>query len=155
VLLARPVGRLRWLGGHVALVALGALLLLTAAGAGLWVGASTAGADVTARDTAAVAAGSLPLVVLVAGLAVLAFGAFPRAGLVLSVGTTVLAYLLEFLGPVLHAPDWLLALTPFHHLAYVPVEPFSLRSGLLLVFVGLASGAAGLVLFRRRDVALS
>jgi ABC-2 type transport system permease protein len=155
VLLARPVGRLRWLGGHVALVGLGALLLLTVAGAGLWVGASSSGADVTARDAAAVAAGSLPLVVLVAGLAVLAFGALPRAGLVLSVGTTVLAYLLELLGPALHAPDWLLALTPFHHLAHVPVEPFSVRSGLVLVLAGLASGAAGLVLFRRRDVALS
>jgi ABC-2 type transport system permease protein len=154
-LLARPVSRVRWLGGHLALAVLGALLLEAAAGAGLWLGAASSGADVTGGDAAAVAAGSLPLVVLVVGLAVLAFGAFPRVGLVASVAVTVSAYLLEFLGPALHLPGWVLAASPFHHLAYVPVEPFAILPAAVLVLTGTAAATTGLVLFRRRDVVLA
>ena len=44
-ILARPVSRLRWLGGHLLLTGIGAVLLTVVVGAAMWAGALAAGSD--------------------------------------------------------------------------------------------------------------
>jgi ABC-2 type transport system permease protein len=96
---------------------------------------------------------TLPLAMLFGGLAVLTFGVAPRLTVALSVSATVAGYLLQVLGPALHWPGWVLDISPFHHLAAVPAEPFAPLPTAVLAALGLAAALAGLAAFEHRDLA--
>jgi len=68
-------------------------------------------------------------------------------------GLAVLAFLFDALGPVVEA-DWMTAVSPFSwYMAEVPlVNGFDLRGLGLLALIPIVSAAAGLLLFRRRDL---
>ena len=124
--LAHPVSRLRWLGGHVALAATGGLLLALLSGSAVWVGCVASGLDeVTWWQAAGSVLNALPVVVLVGGLAVLTFGVLPRLTVAVPVAVSVVGYVLALLGPALSWPQWLLDLSPFTHLALVPADPWA------------------------------
>lgn len=150
--LARPVARWRWLGGHLVLTVLSTALVAVASGVGLWIGVAVTDADVSFGDAMKAMLNPLPAAAVFAGLAVLAVGAIPRLAVGLSVTATVVAYLLEALGPGLDLPDWVLSLSPFHHLATVPAEPFAASAALVMLAIASGLALAGYVLFSRRDV---
>jgi ABC-2 type transport system permease protein len=62
------------------------------------------------------------------------------------------AFLIEFVGAAVKAPAWLLEVSPFHHLAFVPGDSINLGSSIVMVGIGLAAAAGGIVAFNRRDV---
>jgi ABC-2 type transport system permease protein len=68
------------------------------------------------------------------------------------VTVTVTAYLVQMIGPALDWPRWLLDITPFHHLAQVPAQPFAPVSATVMTFIGVASLVGGLVAFSKRDL---
>ncbi len=151
--LARPVTRLRWLGGHVLLALLGGIALLAVVGTTVWLGAAASGShDITWVDSMRSVFNALPVVVLIGGLAVFAFGVLPRLTVAVPVTVTVVAYVASLLGPALHWPGWALDLSPFTHLAAVPAEPWAATSGIVMTCLGLALAAVGLLAFQRRDV---
>ncbi|MEU8344803.1 hypothetical protein AB0C74_24140 [Spirillospora sp. NPDC048832] len=150
--LARPVGRRRWLGGHVILTLVSALLLGLAAAAAMWAGAAATGAGVGLADTLAANLNPLPVAVLATGLAVLLFGFRPRLTVPGSAAAIVVAYLVEMIGPALNWPAPMLDVSPFHHLASVPAEPFEPVAAAVMTAVGALLTAAGVLLFERRDL---
>ncbi len=152
-MLARPVSRLRWLGGHTALALAGGLLLLVVSGTALWLGVVASGtAGITWADALTSVLNTLPVVVLIGGLAVACFGLLPRATTVIPVTLTVIWYVLTLLGPALHWPAWVLNLSPFTHLAWVPMVPWAATSGIIMTVIGLLLVGIGLWAFRRRDI---
>ncbi|MFI0411745.1 hypothetical protein [Actinomadura sp. 3N508] len=64
----------------------------------------------------------------------------------------VTAYLIETIGPALDWPDLVLAVSPFHHLAAVPAEPFELAAALVMTVAAIVLAAAGCLLFEHRDL---
>ncbi|POM23563.1 ABC-2 family transporter protein [Actinomadura rubteroloni] len=150
--LVRAVTRRRWLAGHAALTLAGAALTACASGVAVWAGATATGAHVGLGGALAATCNPLPVVVLAAGLAVLVFGARPRATVAAPVTLTVTAYVAEMVGPALHWPERAMDLSPFHHLAAVPAEPYAPVAGIVLTVLGLLALAAGAVLFERRDL---
>ena len=152
-LLAQPVSRLRWLGGHVAQAVAGGVLLTVLSGSALWLGCVAAGLHAVSwwQATASVL-NALPVVALVAGLAVLSFGVAPRVTVGVPVAVAVGGYVLSLVGPALSWPQWLLDLSPFTHLALVPADPWSATAGLVMAGLGVAAGAVGLAAFGRRDI---
>ncbi len=153
VILARPVSRLRWLGGHAALSLLGGALLTLTTGTALWLGAVASSSDEISWDAAMRSvANGLPVVVLIGGLAVFSFGVLPRLTVAIPVIVTVVGYLLTLLGPALHWPAWVLDLSPFSHLAWVPMAPWAATAGVVMTGIGLLLTAVGLLAFHRRDV---
>lgn len=152
-MLSQPVTRRQWLVGHAALTVAGAGLLSVGAGLATWLGAQLAGAEVGLGDALVPVAAQAPLVLAFAGIAVLMFGLVPRLTTTLPAAVVVLAYLLQMLGPGLGLPNWLLALSPFHHLGYVPIEPLRALPVVILLAVAAAASAAGAMTFARRDVA--
>ena len=153
VLLARPVSRLRWLGGHAVLALLGGAALVVVAGTATWAGAVVGGSSgISWADSMKAVLNGLPVVVLAAGVAVATFGVVPRATVVLSAVLIPASYLLTVLGAALRWPSWVLDLSPFTHLALVPAEPWAATSSLVITAVGLALLVVGLVTFDRRDV---
>jgi len=151
-MLAQPVTRRQWLGGHVALTVVGTALLALAAGLTAWLGTRIAGADVGLADTVATTTAQAPLVLAFTGVAVLLFGLVPRLTTTLPVAVVVMAYLLSMLGPALRLPDAVIALSPFDHLGYVPVDHLRVGACLVMVAGGALAAGIGGIAFARRDL---
>lgn len=152
-LLARPLSRTRWLLGHAVLTVVGAALLVVLTGLAMWTGAAVSGSDrLTVGEPLRGVLNTGSVVVLVTGLAVLSFGLRPRLTVSVPAAVTVGGYVLTLLGPALSWPGWVVDLSPFSHLAYVPAEPFAAASAAVMVLVGCAAGAAGVAAFAHRDV---
>ena len=127
---ARPVSRLRWLGGHALLSLLGGAVLLAATGTALWLGVAASGSDEITWDNAMRSVlNTLPVVMLIGGLAVFTLGLLPRLTVAIPVTVTVAGYIVTLLGPALSWPAWVLNLSPFTHLAWVPAVPWAATGG--------------------------
>ena len=152
-ILARPVSRLRWLGGHLLLTGIGVVLLTVVVGVATWAGARVAGSDqLTLANALAASLNTLPVVALVAGLTVGMFGVAPRLTVPVPLSVVVGSFVLYLLGPALKWPDWALNLSPFTHLAMVPQQPWASTAAVVMIGIGIALAAAGAMTFRRRDL---
>lgn len=152
-ILARPVSRLRWLGGHLLLTGIGAVLLTVVVGAAMWAGALAAGSDDLGLANALEAnLNALPVVALVAGLTVGIYGVAPRLTVAVPLALVVGSFVLYLLGPALKWPDWALDISPFTHLAMVPQQAWAGTAALVMCGIGVAVAVAGAVAFRRRDL---
>lgn len=152
-LFAQPLSRPRWLIGRLALAAVGAALLALAAGVFAWLGARLAGADVSLARLLEAGLNCLPAAVLFLGLGALALALVPRAGVAIAYGLVAVAFVWETIGDLVDAPGWLLGISPFHHVAVVPAQPFETIPAAIMLVVGIAAAAAAAAVFRRRDLA--
>jgi ABC-2 type transport system permease protein len=151
--LARRVSRPRWLGGHASLALLGGVALLLVSGTALWLGALASGSEeITWEASMKSVLNTLPVVVLFGGVALATFGLLPRLTVAVPVALAVVTYVLALLGPALKWPSWVLDLSPFTHLAWVPAVPWAATSGIVMACLGLLLATVGLVAFRRRDL---
>ena len=151
-LLVRGVVRWRWLAVTTGYAFLAAAILVSATTAALWAGTQLVDAPVTTGQVIEPMAGTLPLVVLFTGVAVLVFGIAPRLTVVVPVTLAVLGYLLDTFGTALDWPTAVLTLSPFHHLARLPGHPMTLTAVLVMTAIGVAAAAAGIAAFARRDL---
>jgi len=154
LLFAMPVSRSRLACIDIAVATAGTLLLLTAAGFAMWIGASTVGAPLEVGEALAGALNVAPVALLCIGAAVLALGCAPRA--VLAVGALPAAggFLLHVLAGSTGAPGWVSRLSPFAHLAGVPLTSpdWTGAVGMCAAAIGLA--ALGVRNYIRRDLAV-
>ena len=151
-LFALPVSRRAWFLGRLLLALAGALALALAAGVLAWAGAVSQGADVALARMLEAGVNCLPAVALFLALGTLGFAALPRATSLIAYGLVAVAFLWEILGAVVGAPGWTLGLSPFHHIALVPVEPFRPLAAAAMVAIACAAGILALLLFERRDL---
>ncbi|MFC9591926.1 ABC transporter permease [Streptomyces sp. NPDC056944] len=145
-LLAGALGRLRWAAGHLAIAFGGSVLILVLAGLGL---ALSYGHDLGPVLGAALV--QLPAVWTLAGLAVLLWGAAPKAATA-AWGVAGLCLALGWIGPALGLPQAVLDLSPFGHLPKLPGPDMTWPPVLALTALAAALTAAGLAGLRRRDV---
>ena len=151
-LLTRPLTRGRWLGGHLLLGLFSVVLLAVVNGLATWFGGAITDAGVSATDAVAAVANALPVILLFGGLAVAMFGLAPRLTIAVPVGGVVVSYILSFIGPALELPGWLTGLSPFYHLALVPVEDYALTQGLVMTGLAIVATTVGVLAFERRDL---
>jgi len=153
-LLAAAVGRRRLLAGYLLFAVLAPVFLLTGTGlaAGLANGArlGRVGPEVVRLTGAALS--QLPAVWVLTGLATALFGLSARAlaGAWLALVTFLL--LGEF-GALLKLDQWVLDLSPFTHLPRLPGATVHATPLLWLTALGVTLILAGVLGFRRRDVA--
>ena len=152
-ILARPVSRLRWLGGHLLLTGIGVVLLTLVVGVAMWAGALVAGSDgLDLANALEASLNTLPVVALVAGLTVGIYGVVPRLTVPVPLAIAVSTFVLYLLGPALKWPDWVLNMSPFTHLAMVPQQAWDSTAALVMCGIGLVLAAVGSIAFRRRDL---
>ncbi|MFJ8962600.1 ABC transporter permease [Lentzea sp. NPDC102401] len=152
-LLATPVTRLRWAASHVVIALGGVAVLLVSAGlvAG-GVHAVQAGDAALVGKVLAGALVQIPAAWVLVGITVAAYGVVPRLA-VAGWSALVLFLLLGELGPVFGFDQWLMDLSPYAHVPKVPGSAVTATPLLLLLVVGAAATALGLVGLRRRDMA--
>lgn len=151
--LATPVSRVSWAGSHLAVIGIGATLILAVTGAGTGLAVSGAMGDWSLVDDVLVGHLSMvPAVLVVLGLCALLYGWAP--GLLAPVGWAVVALtvLVGNFAELLDLPDWLVLLSPLSHPAQVPVEDFALVPLLWLALLAVAGVVTGLAGLRRRQI---
>lgn len=154
-LLALPVSRTRWLAGRVAIAAVASVLLAVLTGVLAWAGAATQDAGVGFGSLVAAGANCIPAALLFLGLGTLLFAAAPRQSAGAAMALVGAAFLWELVGAVLEAPSWTLALSPFHHVAAVPVARFDTTGATIMLVLAAATAGAGVAVFARRDLQAS
>ncbi|MEU5215061.1 ABC transporter permease [Streptomyces sp. NPDC020807] len=147
-LLAGSLGRIRWATGHLLVAFGGSALILALAGLGL---ALSHGSGLGPLLGASLA--QLPAVWTLAGLAVLLWGAVPKAAPA-AWGVAGVCLALGWIGPALDLPQAVLDLSPFGHLPKLPGQDMVWGPALTLTALAAALVAGGLVAVRRRDVQL-
>jgi ABC-2 type transport system permease protein len=153
--LATVVGRVRWALSHVFIAVAGSALLLAVAGVATGLGYGLRGSvPVSAEVPRMLGAGisQLPAVLVVAGVAVVAFGLVPRlsvAGMWTVVGVLVV---LQLFGPVLRFSHWVMDVSPFAHVPRLPGGAVPLWPLVWLCVLAVALSAGGLFALRGRDI---
>ncbi|MFD9941915.1 ABC transporter permease [Nonomuraea sp. NPDC059023] len=147
LLLAHPVGRLRWAWSHLVFALAGPVVILVLAGLAM---------GVAVGDPLSVLPGTLvqvPAVWVLAGVGVLAFGALPRAAAAISWTAFLFVNLFgEVLGPIIGIDYWIAKyFVPFPNLPMVlSGEAFSAVPLLIMTALTAALTAAGLTALNRR-----
>lgn len=149
--LALPMSRFAWLGTYLAVTACGLSFILAAAGVATGVGAAAVTGDPThVWDVTVAHLAYAPALLLVLALAALLFGVFPRL-----IGLTWLVpgygLLAGVYGPLMDLPGWAADLSPFEHIARLPLEGLAPAPLIVLCLLAAAAGIVGLVAFRQRD----
>ena len=150
-LLARPVARLPWLAGRLAV----SLALLTGAGltAGLftWAGAAATGAGLSFATMLAAGVNVIPAGIFVLGIGTLVHGLAPRFAVTAAYAIIAWSFLVEIIGANLGVSRWLLDTSVLHHIARAPATAVRWDSAAILVAIGIAAAVAGAAAFARRD----
>ncbi|MFF2109575.1 ABC transporter permease [Rhodococcus koreensis] len=152
--LATAVSRPRWMLAHVGLVTVGIVVLqaLTGAATGLAYGLVTEDVPGKVVSLTGAALVFVPAIGVVAALAVLAFGGVPAWSAGLSWGVLAICLIFGFLGSLLGLPQTVRDLSPFTHVPALPAAEVTAAPLIWLAVIAAVAGAAGVVLFRRRDL---
>jgi ABC-2 type transport system permease protein len=151
-LAAQPVTRRHLLGAETAAVILAVFALAVVAATATWLGATVSGAHLPWSAGVAGTLNIVPLVLLGVGAAVLAIGWLPRFTALVGAVPTVGGFLLQVVASSAGAPGWVAGLSPYAHVAAVPLEPVDLGAAAVMVAGAVALGAAGMSRFARRDL---
>lgn len=151
--LSTAVGRIRWVGSHVACAVVGAAVMLVLAGAFTGLADAASGGDVGVLTLAGAGLAQLPAALVVAGVVVLAFGGLPRLAVGAAWGMLVLSIAFGLFGDLFGLPQAVRDLSPFTHVPAIPAVDPSATPLVALTAVAVALTAAGMALFRRRDLA--
>ena len=150
--LVRPVGRTRWLVTRVVVSAAALVAIAVVGGVVAWAATTISGAPVTVGDGVLAGINVVPAAWLALGVGVAILGLVPRLTAPLTYGLVVVAFLLDFVGPFLDLPEWLLDLSPFRHIAAVPGVEMNVGAALIMLAVGVVGATVGVLAFRWRDL---
>jgi ABC-2 type transport system permease protein len=151
--LATGLSRTAWVLGSVAVTVLATVGIMLLVGVAMGGTHAVIGEDSDPFwSIVGAAVAQAPAALLVGAVALLLQGLVPRWSLA---AWAVLAFALVqvYLGELLRFPGWVAGLSPFWHLPEVPVEDFTAVPALVVGALAVLAGVAGLVGFRRRDVA--
>lgn len=151
-LFALPIDRRRWLAGRLVLAIGGAAALSLAAGLCAWLGAAVQNAGVSLSSALEAGANCLPVALLFLGIAALAFAFVPRASTAVSYALVAVAFVWELFGGLLEVPHWLLELSPFQHVGFVPAQQFRADWAIAMLLAGALAAGLALWAFSRRDL---
>lgn len=155
LLLARPLGRVRWMWSSMVVTGVGTTVLVLAAGLGMGVTYAAIVGDMgEIRGLMLASLSTVPACLVLTGLTVLVVGAAPRWLLAAWVPYAIAA-VVGFFGELLRLPWWMRDLSPFHHLPGLPVAGRSMVSLVVLGAVAAATSMVGLWCLRRRDLAVA
>ncbi|MEV4703183.1 hypothetical protein [Actinoplanes sp. NPDC049316] len=152
LLASQPVTRLRLIAAETAVTAAAAAVLVTGAGLLTWAGVTAAGGEFGVAAALRGVWNVLPIVLLSLGAAVFGVGWAPRwTGLIGSL-PGVGGFLLLVLAESVAAPGWVHDVSPFAHLAPVPLTGPDPAASAAMLAAAVVLAVAGVGGYRRRDL---
>jgi ABC-2 type transport system permease protein len=150
--LATAVGRFRWVAAFLTVTVLGAAAMLVAAGAGTGIADAASGGHTGVGTLIGAGLAQLPAALTLAGFVVLAYGGLPRLVVTLAWVGLAVSLACGLFGDLLGLPQVVRDLSPFSHVPAIPAVEPTPTPFLALTAVAVALAAAGMALFRRRDL---
>lgn len=152
LLLAAPLGKVRWVAGHVLIAYVASAFMIALTGLALGVGLGVATGDFSQTGTLFAAGfAQVPAMWLTGSLALFLFGVSSRLSSV-AWGLLAAFILIWTLASFGNLPGWLIDLSPFSHVPAVPAVSLDMAPLLVMTALALAFTVAGLALWRRRDL---
>ncbi|MDG4811143.1 hypothetical protein O7634_30660 [Micromonospora sp. WMMD1120] len=152
LLASQPITRTRLIGAELAVTTVAAALLVTGAGLATWLGVMVIGGELAPGAALRGAWNILPLVLLSLGAASFAVGWMPRLTMLLGGVPTTGGFLLLVIAESVGAPDWVRDISPFAHLAPVPLTDASMTATTVTTALAALLTALGVAGYRRRDL---
>jgi ABC-2 type transport system permease protein len=151
-ILATPVSRGRYWASHLAVTALGTVVVLVVSGLVLGIAAalSVGDADLVLSGLAAMIT-YLPATMVLVGIAALLIGTLPRRAALSWVALTA-GFVVAMFGPILDLPGWAMRISPYENLTRVPAESVGVVPTLALTVLAAGLLGAGFAGYLRRDV---
>lgn len=151
-LLGRAVSRNRLMASYIILSLLTSLVMLSLAGLGLGsVGNAMMAEDLSLRMFFGAAMAFLPAAAVMVGVAVLLIGWAPRlTGFVWLY--LAFSFVVVYLGGLFQFPAWVQKLSPFGHIAKIPIEEMNFASAMILTGIAAVLIITGMIGYKRRDV---
>jgi ABC-2 type transport system permease protein len=115
-------------------------------------GTALAGANLRLTEALAGALNVVPVAVLCLGAPQVAIGWAPHAVLALGAAPAVGGFLLTVLVEAFDGPNWLVQLSPFAHLAWVPATAPDWAGAAGMIGVSVLPAGVGIAGFARRDL---
>ncbi len=154
-LLVRPVRRVSWLAGRLAISLALVVLAGIVVGFFTWVGAASQHSGVALSQMLEAGLNTLAPGVFVLGAGTLGLGLLPRLCVALAYGIVGYSFLVELVGSLIRGSDWLRDSSLFSHVALAPAATPDWGAAAIMMGLGLAAAILGAVAFRRRDVEFS
>jgi ABC-2 type transport system permease protein len=151
-LLARHVSRQRWLLGRLGLAVLFLTATGLATGIGAWIGLATGTSDVTLGAMIQAGLNTAVPGMLVIGIGTLLYSLAPRLAAPILYTLILWSFLIEIIGSSITTNHWLLDTAMLSHLGPVPATDLNWTAIAWFTGLSLTAAAAGLALFRRRDL---
>ncbi|HEY0001318.1 MAG TPA: hypothetical protein VGB74_12745 [Actinoplanes sp.] len=152
LLAAQPISRIRLIGAELTATVGAAMVLVTLAGLATWCGVTLIGGDFGVVAALRGVWNILPVVWLSVGAAVFAIGWAPRwVGVVGGVPATG-GFLLLVVAESVAAPGWVRNLSPFAHLAPVPLATVDWTASAVMTGLAVLLTVVGFAGYRRRDL---
>jgi ABC-2 type transport system permease protein len=151
-LLVQPFSRSTWIGERIALGVVVIVIGGVLAGFATWVGAVSDHANVKLSSMLGAGVNVCVPALLVFGIGVLALAAAPRFANVIAYGLLVWFFLIEIVGGAVGVNHWILDLSAYHQMAAAPATPVDWTTNALMAAIAVVATAAGVALFRRRDL---
>ena len=117
-----------------------------------WAGAESSGVHLSLGRMLEAGLNCMPVAVLFLGVAALLYALVPRASAGIAYAAVVVAFLWQLFGSLLGAPKWLVDITPFQHIGFVPGQSFQVQAAVVMALVGVACGGLAVWAFARRDL---
>jgi ABC-2 type transport system permease protein len=152
MLTAQPVSRPRLLGAELLATACGAVALVTTAGIVTWAGVTAVGGEVDLLAALQGTWNTLPIVMLSLAAAALAAALAPRAVAVAGALPATGGFLLLVIAESVGAPSWVRGISPFAHLAPVPLAEADWPATTIMTGLAVAVTVAAVVGYQRRDL---
>ncbi|WP_435205112.1 hypothetical protein [Micromonospora sp. bgisy143] len=152
LLASQPITRARLIGTELAVTAVAAAILATCAGLATWLGVTAIGGELAAGAALRGAWNILPLALLSLGAAAFAVGWTPRLTMLLGGLPTTGGFLLLVIAESIAAPDWVRDISPFAHLAPVPLTEASTTAPAVMLAIATLLTVLGVAGYRRRDL---
>src|SRR5690625_2773856 len=151
--LATPVSRAGWLGSHLTVVAVGAMLVLVITGLGTGIAAAAVTSEgYLIGDVLVSHLATAPAILVVLGLTVGFFRLLPRFMTLIGWLAVAIIAIVDLFADLLDLPEAFRALSPLWHLPKLPVEDFAMTPFLFLVGIAVVTAVLGLAGFRRREI---
>ena len=149
---ATDVSRIRLACNELTVITIGVVLLHLVAALTIWAGGSITGAHFGIDDALAGALNSAPIAWLAVGAAALAVGCLPSAVGVIGAFPVVGGFLLNVVTQGSSAPNWVIGLSPFAHLAAVPNASPDWPATGAFIAIGAVFAAVGITRYAHRDL---
>jgi ABC-2 type transport system permease protein len=151
-LLVRPVARWRWLAGRLGVASAVLVAAGLLAGVSSWLGQASQHSGVPVATLLGAGCNVVPPAICVLGIGFLALGLWPRSTSTVSYGVLAWSFLVDLVGGLAGLNHWLLDTSLFHQMAAAPAQSPNWTTSGVMVAVGVAAGACGVLAFTHRDL---